>query len=333
MPRIRTIKPEFWTDEKIIELSLPARLLFIGLWNFCDDRGVIEASPRSLKAKILPADDFTVGDVEGLVRELLTLRLITAFEAKGREWWYVTHWHHQVINRPSPSRYPEPPRATDTPLPSAGALEEGKAPRGPSRSTAGAPARMSPSRSTAAGDDDCQGVDLPCTEDDSLSTHGALTEDSSPERKGEERKGEDESVSEREDRVERDGVQGESSRPPPKATSSRLQAHGTAARGARLSTLGLACLPENWKAFCRAERPDLDPERIWARFTDHWNAQPGQRGVKLDWLATWRNWVRNERRENGHGGSESTLERRAAINAEWRRIGQHAFDEVVSGHA
>ena len=32
MPRIRTIKPEFWTDEKIIELSLPARLLFIGLW-------------------------------------------------------------------------------------------------------------------------------------------------------------------------------------------------------------------------------------------------------------------------------------------------------------
>jgi len=128
-------------------------------------------------------------------------------------------------------------------------------------------------------------------------------------------------------------VQGESSRPAPKDAPSRPPGPGTAARGARLSTLGLACLPENWKAFCRAERPDLDPERIYARFTDHWNAQPGQRGVKLDWLATWRNWVRNERREHGNGRSESQLERRAEINAEWRRVGQHAFDEVVSGHA
>ena len=28
------------------------------------------------------------------------------------------------------------------------------------------------------------------------------------------------------------------------------------------------------------------------RFCDYWIAQPGQKGVKLDWFATWRNWVR-----------------------------------------
>jgi uncharacterized protein YdaU (DUF1376 family) len=28
------------------------------------------------------------------------------------------------------------------------------------------------------------------------------------------------------------------------------------------------------------------------RFRDYWIAQPGQKGVKLDWLATWRNWCR-----------------------------------------
>ena len=28
------------------------------------------------------------------------------------------------------------------------------------------------------------------------------------------------------------------------------------------------------------------------RFMDYWRAQPGQRGVKLDWVATWRNWMR-----------------------------------------
>lgn len=37
------------------------------------------------------------------------------------------------------------------------------------------------------------------------------------------------------------------------------------------------------------------------KFCDYWNAQPGQKGVKLDWPATWRNWVRrvaeNKQRE------------------------------------
>ena len=28
------------------------------------------------------------------------------------------------------------------------------------------------------------------------------------------------------------------------------------------------------------------------KFRDYWKAQPGQRGVKLDWDATWRNWLR-----------------------------------------
>lgn len=30
-----------------------------------------------------------------------------------------------------------------------------------------------------------------------------------------------------------------------------------------------------------------------AKFRDYWNSQPGQKGVKLDWDATWRNWCRN----------------------------------------
>lgn len=32
-----------------------------------------------------------------------------------------------------------------------------------------------------------------------------------------------------------------------------------------------------------------------AKFRDYWNAQPGQKGVKLDWPATWRNWCRNSK--------------------------------------
>jgi len=41
------------------------------------------------------------------------------------------------------------------------------------------------------------------------------------------------------------------------------------------------------------ERPDIDVRQVANQFKDYWIAQPGQKGVKLDWDATWRNWVRN----------------------------------------
>jgi uncharacterized protein YdaU (DUF1376 family) len=41
------------------------------------------------------------------------------------------------------------------------------------------------------------------------------------------------------------------------------------------------------------ERPDLDVRQVAEQFKDYWIAQAGQKGVKLDWDATWRNWVRN----------------------------------------
>ena len=117
MARIRTVKPEFWTSEQIMECSPLARLLFIGLWNFCDDRGVHPVAYKTLKAEVFPADDILSSDVERMVGELVSIGLLGVFEAEGRQWWYVTGWRHQIINRPSKSRYPEPPRCA--PLPSA----------------------------------------------------------------------------------------------------------------------------------------------------------------------------------------------------------------------
>lgn len=55
-------------------------------------------------------------------------------------------------------------------------------------------------------------------------------------------------------------------------------------------------LPDEWRAWCRTERPELDIDEVAATFRDHWLGQPGAKGRKSDWLATWRNWVRRERR-------------------------------------
>jgi uncharacterized protein YdaU (DUF1376 family) len=51
--------------------------------------------------------------------------------------------------------------------------------------------------------------------------------------------------------------------------------------------------PLEWEQFCKETRPELHPTRTFDQFKDYWIAQAGQKGVKLDWFATWRNWVRN----------------------------------------
>ncbi len=66
--------------------------------------------------------------------------------------------------------------------------------------------------------------------------------------------------------------------------------------GARASRLPADWqLPDSWREWATAERPDLDMQRAAAGFADYWHAKPGKDGRKTDWLATWRNWVRNER--------------------------------------
>jgi len=42
-----------------------------------------------------------------------------------------------------------------------------------------------------------------------------------------------------------------------------------------------------------------------ARFGDYWRGRPGQGGVKLDWLATWRNWVRRAASERSDSNARS----------------------------
>ena len=51
--------------------------------------------------------------------------------------------------------------------------------------------------------------------------------------------------------------------------------------------------PIEWEQFCKETRPELHPTRTFDQFKDYWIAQAGQKGVKLDWFATWRNWVRS----------------------------------------
>lgn len=54
-------------------------------------------------------------------------------------------------------------------------------------------------------------------------------------------------------------------------------------------------LPKSWGDWALSERRDLtddDVRRQAEIFADHWRGKGGQDARKVDWLATWRNWIR-----------------------------------------
>jgi hypothetical protein len=113
VPRIRTIKPEFFCHEELFDLEqetgLPLRLAFAGLWTVCDREGRFKWRPRSIKAHVLPFD--TV-DFSRVLDALTTRGFVEKYTVDGVEYGCVPAFsRHQVINnRESESELPEPPK-------------------------------------------------------------------------------------------------------------------------------------------------------------------------------------------------------------------------------
>lgn len=150
MARIRTIKPEFFTSLTVAGLTPEQRLTFIGLWTYVDDAGRAIDDARLVKAAVWPLDDRTSAEVEADLWALTESSLILRYTLSERSFLAVRNWsEHQRINRPTASTLPGPENGT---------------PRTP-------PPRLT------------------CMNEDSLSTHGVVSEPSPLERKGRERKG------------------------------------------------------------------------------------------------------------------------------------------------
>jgi uncharacterized protein YdaU (DUF1376 family) len=54
-------------------------------------------------------------------------------------------------------------------------------------------------------------------------------------------------------------------------------------------------LPKEWADWAKNERPDLNVPSVGEQFKDFWISKAGAGATKLDWQATWRNWVRNQK--------------------------------------
>lgn len=152
MARIRTVKPDFWTDAKVGECSVSARLLLIASLNFADDYGGLDRSAKQLKAQAFPYDNI---DCEPLVQELLRNGLFVEYEVAGRMYLHIKGFRkHQKVENPAKPRIPlyettEKPQQTITessprpPRVVAVSSLEGKGREGKSKSAPSVPAWFS----------------------------------------------------------------------------------------------------------------------------------------------------------------------------------------------
>lgn len=120
MARMRTIKPEFWVDDKIVELSILAKLLYIGLWNFADDDGYMEASPRRIKRQIFPDNDY---DVASAIGELLAVGMVQKCSSDQGELLLIVQFKtHQKPQHPTVTKYTNIHAISGSPHEDSGAL-------------------------------------------------------------------------------------------------------------------------------------------------------------------------------------------------------------------
>ena len=60
--RARNIKPAFFQNEYLAEMTFEQRLFFIGLWVLADREGRLENRPKRIKMSLFPADDMNIPD-------------------------------------------------------------------------------------------------------------------------------------------------------------------------------------------------------------------------------------------------------------------------------
>lgn len=103
--RIRTIKPEFWTNDKLSETKDFTRLLAIALLNLADDEGFFTCNPTLIRGQLFPFEKDEERIRVGLAQLSDIGYIVRAFGVDGREYGRVPAFRkHQRIDRPNPSK-------------------------------------------------------------------------------------------------------------------------------------------------------------------------------------------------------------------------------------
>jgi hypothetical protein len=116
--RIRSIKPEFWSDRSMARVSRDARLLYIALWNQADEHGRLHGDARWIKGHCLPyEDDLDLADIDRLLDELAQAGKVQRYITGEDPYVFLPNLskHQRLEAGKVPSRLPEPPEPDDDP--------------------------------------------------------------------------------------------------------------------------------------------------------------------------------------------------------------------------
>jgi len=109
MARGRMIYPDMFTDHRFMNLSIRAKLLWIGLIAHADDHGRGRADLKVLNSKIFISHDFGLDEIGENLGEISNQSMIKLYEIDGEKYYYIPKWpKYQKLERLEESIYPEP---------------------------------------------------------------------------------------------------------------------------------------------------------------------------------------------------------------------------------
>jgi hypothetical protein len=122
--RIRTIKPEFWQDEKLAALDPLTRLVFLGLISMADDAGRLVDNVKSIDGFVFPETGDSCRTALGILAQLG--RILRYDATNGQRIVQIVNWQrHQRVDHPNKYVLPEPSAETIAAAPVSGIPEDG----------------------------------------------------------------------------------------------------------------------------------------------------------------------------------------------------------------
>lgn len=112
MPRQRMVKPDFFDSGSLAACTIPARLVFIGLWVMADDKGNMKFEERKLMRQLFPYDDIDPRALIVWLAELEEVGCIKVYEPHGDVCISIPNFSvYQTVKNPSKTTVPAPPES------------------------------------------------------------------------------------------------------------------------------------------------------------------------------------------------------------------------------
>jgi hypothetical protein len=109
MAKIRMIKTEVRTSEKVASWPIEVRYFWILFWGYVDDHGKGKDNPLLIKADCFPLDEnITAETIEAWLKLLAEAGVIVRYEVDGARYLAVKNWReHQKPQHPGKDSFPD----------------------------------------------------------------------------------------------------------------------------------------------------------------------------------------------------------------------------------